>query len=377
VVSGAAIFTVGDIAAQVLTASQKKKRAIEKATAVEAAKARDAPTTVVARTTTTTTTTKKETKSHGAGFLKTSLSSLDTNRLFTSTVLGAIWSGFCVPYIYGNVEKTFPGNASLKQILTKVLVTCGILSTIGNYATMYARRVIAQYTTYQFDETSSLRLQWFSRPVESLLLFLAILKGCFRSCNHDILEVIVDDLKIWPLYDFTCYGLIPPSWRPVTTSLMSSGWAMYMSVVSAKEEHDDEDEEEEYAKAKRDESRLSAPALSSSLSSKAKPAAALATKKPFGVAGVPSESDDKTKTITVTPLEPAFSTKPVVTAATSETTKRLIAVAGGTAVATDDSDNASHGGVESGTASNEHEADGGATPASAETDEDAKESNKN
>ncbi len=234
VISGAAIFTVGDAAAQLLTNSKQSKQ--RKSSIVPTADTQS-----IAMEESTLQNVRQTNK------IATAFASLDKNRLYSSAVLGAIWSGFCVPFIYGTVEKTFPGKADIRQILIKVLVTCSILSTIGNYATMYARRFAALYTTYQFDKTSSLRLKWFSNPFESTLLFLAIFKSCFQSCNRDIGEIIVDDLKIWPLYDLTCYSLIPPSWRPITTSIMSSGWAMYMSVVSAKEENDEDSSEASFA----------------------------------------------------------------------------------------------------------------------------------
>ena len=234
VISGAAIFTVGDAAAQLLTNSKQSKQ--RKTSIVPTADAQS-----IAMEESTLQSVRQTNR------IATAFASLDKNRLYSSTVLGAIWSGFCVPFIYGTVEKTFPGKANIRQVLIKVLVTCSILSTLGNYVTMFARRFAAQYTTYQFDKTSSLRLKWFSKPIESTLLFLAIFKSCFQSCNRDIGEVIVDDLKIWPLYDLTCYSLISPYWRPITTSIMSSGWAMYMSVVSAKEQSDEEASETSFA----------------------------------------------------------------------------------------------------------------------------------
>jgi len=257
------------------------------------------------------------------------LKHLDKNRLWSATVLGAIWSGFCVPFIYGNVENRFPGKATLRQILTKVLVTCSILSTIGNYATMFARRFVAQCTTLQFDKESSLRFQWFARPVGSLQLLGATCKGCVKSCNHDIGEVIVDDLKIWPLYDLTCYGLIPPAWRSFTTSIMSSGWAMYMSVVSAKEQHEEEDDdgihEHERARLHGRESKsetyhkqvqvLRVETQSTKNTSNGKSSATAATSTP---------QDNKTVRVT------SVAAPSKVIPASSKTTKRIIAVAGGT-----------------------------------------------
>jgi len=239
VISGAAIFTFGDAAAQMLTASKFKKKEKLITTIPQAP-----GTGAIDRQEDTAIT--PQSKIYNFNLKRRTLtSSLDITRLWSSTVLGAIWSGFCVPFIYGNVERTFPGKANLRQILIKVFVTCSILSTIGNYVTMFARRLMSQYTMYQFDRTSSLRLKWGSKPIESIVLFFAIFKGCFKSCNRDIVEVIVDDLKIWPLYDLACYSLIPPAWRPITTSIMSSGWAMYMSVVSAKEEEEDDEEVED------------------------------------------------------------------------------------------------------------------------------------
>lgn len=280
VISGAAIFTVGDAAAQMLTAKQKKTTPLAIATAKGTNLETEENSTI-----------EQSTKTKSIAF-----PSLDMNRLYSSLVLGAIWSGFCVPFIYGTVEKTFPGKANLRQVLIKVLVTCSILSTIGNWVTMFARRFAAQYMTYQFDKSSSLRLKWFSKPVESMLLFSAIFKGCWKSCNRDIMEVILDDIKIWPLYDLTCYSVIPPTWRPITTSIMSSAWAMYMSVVSAKE-----DEEEEEA-----------------------PIASASPVPPVSTIEPPVQP---IKAI-VKPLDPPFPNKVVVS---SETTKRLIGVKGGEA----------------------------------------------
>jgi len=315
VISGAAIFTIGDAAAQILT-NPRTKASSKKAIAVPAVDAIDVNVNVSEGSE------RKpiQLPMHSGGakantLLANTVASLDMNRLLASTILGAVWSGFCVPFIYGNVEKTFPGKANLKLILTKVLVTCSILSTIGNYGTMFARRFIAQYTMYQFDKSSSLRLKWFSKPIESILLFLAIFKGCFRSCNRDIGEVIVDDLKVWPLYDLTCYSIIPPAWRPITTSIMSSGWAMYMSVASAKGEEDSCEEEEDIA--------------SSVVASTSTPK--LASSSPVNPATMKLP-------IQVTPLQNPFPKTPAASTAarkpspvaTSERTMRLISVTGGT-----------------------------------------------
>jgi len=387
VISGATIFTVGDVAAQMFSASQKTKQRKTKndkialaitralATTKDAIQIEDEDVTDSDCETDSDSDTDSEeeaerktiiqtrdpiTNPHTKNILVTTLSGLDRNRLLSSTVLGAVWSGFVVPFIYGNVETRFPGKANVQQILLKVAVTCSVLSTIGNYATMFLRRFVAQYMTYQFDKTSSLRLEWWSRPIESLLLFLAMVKGCFKSCNSDILEVILDDLKIWPLYDLTCYGLIPPAWRPITTSIMSSGWAMYMSVVSAKEERDEEEditESSSYGEGVTQTPPAAVGAfdtrtipkrttattnmnMNTNTNTNARGAAVANGKRTTtlrasidtnAVAEREYSNNNKPKTIKVTSVAPPFSTKKFTTPATSKTTKRLISVTGGTA----------------------------------------------
>lgn len=140
---------------------------------------------------------------------------IDTNRLSNSACIGALWSGLCVPAVYSYVETLLPGR-SPGRVVAKMVITCSILSTAGNYATMFARRL-----------TEVLRQE------DGIGGSLTV-GECLQSCNDDILDVIKDDLKIWPLYDLLCYSIIPPSMRAISTAAMSSGWAMYMSIVSAR-----------------------------------------------------------------------------------------------------------------------------------------------
>eukprot|EP00581_Thalassiosira_minuscula_P000231 CAMPEP_0183736750 /NCGR_PEP_ID=MMETSP0737-20130205/50140_1 /TAXON_ID=385413 /ORGANISM="Thalassiosira miniscula, Strain CCMP1093" /LENGTH=83 /DNA_ID=CAMNT_0025970841 /DNA_START=14 /DNA_END=265 /DNA_ORIENTATION=+ len=62
----------------------------------------------------------------------------------------------------------------------------------------------------------------------------SIFQSCIKSCNEDFMEVLKDDLKIFPAYDILCYSVIPPKVRPLTNALIASAWAMYMSIASAK-----------------------------------------------------------------------------------------------------------------------------------------------
>ena len=147
---------------------------------------------------------------------------LDKKRFILSTVLGFIWGGYINPSIYATVEHLIPGK-SVKLVLTKMVVTCSILSTWGNYTTMMFRKFFKQL----WEGISK-------KEEKAKMLITNSWTNSIRSCNQDFKEVLSDDLKIWPLYDLICYSLIPPPVRPVTNALMASAWAMYMSIASAK-----------------------------------------------------------------------------------------------------------------------------------------------
>ena len=166
VISGAAIFTAGDAAAQLYTSTSSTDN------------------------------------------------NIDTGRLASSSCIGAIWSGLVIPNLYATAESVLPGR-SKSRILGKMLITCGILSTGGNYITMLSRRMIQLMRNIEGGPTS--------------------FEDCLQSCNRDIGHVIKDDMKIWPAYDIMCFSLIPPRLRTFTTAIMSSSWAMYISIVSDKD----------------------------------------------------------------------------------------------------------------------------------------------
>lgn len=141
---------------------------------------------------------------------------LDNNRFVISSILGVIWAGIANPAVYDMVERVLPGKGSVGRVLLKMSISISILSTAGNYVTMLFRRYVKQL--------------WEDKPRKPF----RFLKDCVGSCNHDFMEVLVDDLKIWPLYDIVCYSAIPPRVRPITNALMASAWSMYMSIASAK-----------------------------------------------------------------------------------------------------------------------------------------------
>ena len=194
ILAGAIIFSVGDWGAQVLTwRSQRQNQ-----------RQQQKPQLIVGRST-------------------SSLFSLDQQRLVISTILGGFWAGICTPFVYATIERFLPGAVSFQQLLLKMIISCSILSTAGNYFTLLFRRWTQQVCDFVGNKEQT-----------SFSLVKSKFRACVRHCNQDIGEVSTDDLKVWPLYDILCFAVIPPSLRPMSTALMSSLWSMYMSIVSAK-----------------------------------------------------------------------------------------------------------------------------------------------
>jgi len=135
------------------------------------------------------------------------LSRLDADlygRLGGAAAMGYVWGGTVLPYVYGLAEQLFPGR-TLQTTLLKVAVSCGILSTVGNYGNLLCRRLLTGV-----------------EPLEAV-----------ASVNGDIAQVISHDLKVWPAYDLLCFGCIPPALRPLATTMMSTAWATYLSLMAA------------------------------------------------------------------------------------------------------------------------------------------------
>ena len=118
-----------------------------------------------------------------------------------------------LPFVYQLAEGLFPGVSPLK-VAAKVLVSCSLLSTIGNWFSLMWRRV-AQPTP---------------RPGERLG---ARLRRCRDSVNAEMPSVLSHDLRVWPAYDVITFAAIPPPLRPFTCAVVSVCWAVYISYVAA------------------------------------------------------------------------------------------------------------------------------------------------
>eukprot|EP00967_Tisochrysis_lutea_P124123 scaffold207285_cov33-Tisochrysis_lutea.AAC.1 len=128
-------------------------------------------------------------------------------RMGQALTVGSIWGGYAIPAVYNTAEVLFPGRAGA-NILLKACFSCGCLSTVGNYAALVLRRTLA----------GGINLPSVKRAVS--------------TANSDIGGVVRTDLKIWPLYDILCFGIVPAGVRPACTAVVSVLWHTYMSAIA-------------------------------------------------------------------------------------------------------------------------------------------------
>ena len=128
---------------------------------------------------------------------------LDFTRHAHAMTIGYIYGGAVLPWVYSTAESLFPGRSPLKCAL-KVLVSCGILSTVGNYGNLLCRRLLSGVD----------------------------LPDALSAVNAEIREVVKHDLRVWPAYDLLCFSIIPPAMRPTATAVMSTCWATYLSFLA-------------------------------------------------------------------------------------------------------------------------------------------------
>ena len=134
-------------------------------------------------------------------------------RTVSAAALGSVYGGLMLPFVYQLAEGLFPG-VSLLKVAAKVLLSCSLLSTIGNWFSLMWRQV-AQPTP---------------RPGERLG---ARLLRCRNSVNAEMPSVFLHDLRVWPAYDVITFAAIPPPLRPFTCAVVSVCWAVYISYVAA------------------------------------------------------------------------------------------------------------------------------------------------
>lgn len=133
---------------------------------------------------------------------------VDPSRLVKAAGIGSIHGGLFLPFVYQLAEALFPGR-SPKTVLLKTCISCGLLSTGGNYYSLVVRRLLAPSPLGENFEKRVMR--------------------CLDSVHDIFADVILDDLKVWPLYDVLCFALVPPHLRPLSTAAVSVCWHTYIS----------------------------------------------------------------------------------------------------------------------------------------------------
>ena len=107
------------------------------------------------------------------------------------------------------------------QVLAKVIVSCSLLSTLGNYFSLLWRRYA----------------QPSPQPGEGLACRLS---RCCCTVTAEMPSVLSADLRVWPAYDVITFAVIPPLVRPFATAFVSTAWHTYMAYRAAVPQGDTE-----------------------------------------------------------------------------------------------------------------------------------------
>ena len=138
--------------------------------------------------------------------------SFDNPRLVKATALGTVYGGFLLPFVYQLAESLFPGRTP-RNVVLKTVVSCSLLSTGGNYFSLFMRNLLKP--THVIDEHFGDRIL-----------------RCIDSVNQVFHNLLLDDLRVWPLYDVLCFAIVPPAIRPAATSAVSVCWHTYVAYVA-------------------------------------------------------------------------------------------------------------------------------------------------
>ena len=140
---------------------------------------------------------------------------VQSDRLVKATVVGSVYGGAILPAVYQLAEGLLPGR-SLRNVVLKTAISCGLLSTGGNYYSLVARRLLGPAP---IGERLEERVQ-----------------RCVSSVHRIFADVLLDDLKVWPMYDVLCFSVVPPHLRPTATAVVSVCWHSYVSFVANRRE---------------------------------------------------------------------------------------------------------------------------------------------
>ena len=141
---------------------------------------------------------------------------LQLDRLGKATVVGSVYGGAILPAVYQLAEGLLPVRTVLNVVL-KTAISCGLLSTGGNYYSLVARRLLGP-PKRRASRAACAALRQLGAP-------------------HLRPHVVLDDLKVWPLYDLLCFSVVPRHLRPTATAVVSVCWHSYVSFVANRRGH--------------------------------------------------------------------------------------------------------------------------------------------
>ncbi|KAJ1453432.1 hypothetical protein M885DRAFT_567491 [Pelagophyceae sp. CCMP2097] len=130
-------------------------------------------------------------------------------RCSSAAVQGAVQFGFLQSSWYRFIDKAVPTphKFCVVALATKVGATWIVLGAIGNAVNMCYRRAVVPGA--RFDDA---------------------LEYTRRNAG----EVILNDLKVWPIFDVLLFTVFPPPLRPGSALIGAFAWNTYLSIASHK-----------------------------------------------------------------------------------------------------------------------------------------------
>jgi len=119
-------------------------------------------------------------------------------RALCSGAFGAVYTGLAVAQWYRLMDHVVSSH------LGKVAANCVGCGIVGNTANMFCRRM--------------------ARTRDS--------EEAWEFTKGHIKPVVLHDFKVWPVFDYFCFGVVPRHLRPATAGVASLVWNIYMSVTS-------------------------------------------------------------------------------------------------------------------------------------------------
>jgi len=118
------------------------------------------------------------------------------------TAFGGVWVGAVNAKWYRYVDNALP--ATVGGLVGKVTATWVVLGIVGNSVNMCYQRLIKE---------------------RDLGLACAYVRD-------NVVEVIVNDAKLWPLFDCVVFTIVPPAARTMCIILASLSWNTYINIAS-------------------------------------------------------------------------------------------------------------------------------------------------